>query len=127
MTDERDCPMCRDYLALGERCVHESDATRAEREAVEAAAMVPPLRELVAELKAERDALRARVAELEEWSADTHLKRELEAACEHAEAMEAERDAAPATLERVREALGHSGDGPAIDTLARVEAALAPG
>ena len=37
----------------------------------------------------------------------------------------ADRDAALATLERVRAELRHSGDEPAIDTLARIEAALA--
>jgi len=135
MTDERDCPDCRDYLALGERCVHENDATRAAREAVEAVAMVPLLRERVAELKAERDALRARVAELEAFEAAakervaglvttnaelsawvTDLQgdaRHLTAECERFKAQRdeaaaragqrlAERDAALATLERVR-------------------------
>jgi hypothetical protein len=73
---------------------------------------------------AERElaALRARVAELE---AEAAVHRVLNAeAHQWREQADQERDAALATLERVRDALTRRGDEPAIDTLARIEAAL---
>jgi len=88
-----------------------------------------------AELRAELATLRARVAELEAGHvADERSIARLVDERNRAEQLvsdqrdvlltqKRDRDAALATLERVREALTH-GDGPAIDTLARIEAAL---
>jgi len=90
------------------------------------------------------DALRARVAELEAelagWRGGKtdyceQLRRERndqwdkrKAAEARGDALRRERDAALATLERVREALAahYDGGGPAIDTLRRIHAILTP-
>jgi BMFP domain-containing protein YqiC len=101
-----------ELAALRER-VAELEARDQHAREVDARSFVRTL-----ELEAERDALRARVAELE-----ANLRAEVMAG--HASALHrAERDTALATLERVREALTHSGGEPAIDTLGRIEDAL---
>ena len=100
---KRDCPSCRDYLALGERCVHETSEQREDER-------IQGLVDMAEAYWDERTALRARVAELEAFEAAAKA-RMIEYAKTNGELadwvteLKAERDRLAAVAERVREQL----------------------